>query len=110
MHCTSGVANCLSKRPPLPPGDRQPASPVVWFGEMPLGMARIEESLKQVTSSWSALPTGLSAAGLRPENSRGHTAEINLEAGGHTRAEHIAGPACDTVPEFLVGSRGLERR
>lgn len=80
---------------------------VVWFGEMPLGMARIEESLANcdlfvaIGTSGQVYP----AAGFCDlARARGaHTVEINLEAtaGSHRFAEHIAGPACDTVPEFF---------
>ncbi|MDJ0386493.1 NAD-dependent deacylase [Roseomonas sp. E05] len=78
---------------------------VVWFGEVPLGMERIEEALEDcglflsIGTSGQVYPAAGFVAALR---GRARTVELNLEpsAGTHLfdAAEH--GPATQVVPRF----------
>ncbi len=81
---------------------------VVWFGEMPLDMDRIERALLgaglflSIGTSGNVYP----AAGyveLVRSVGRGHTAELNLEpsAGATAFAEKIYGPATEIVPDYV---------
>lgn len=82
---------------------------VVWFGEMPLGMARIEQALAacdlfiSIGTSGNVYP----AAGFVAEARRqgAHTVELNLEPSeGHSVfAEKRYGPASEIVPAFVRG-------
>lgn len=81
---------------------------IVWFGEMPLFMAEIEEALSQcdlfvaIGTSGSVYP----AAGFVAQaNANGaHTVELNLEAslGQSQFAEHHYGLASATVERFFA--------
>ncbi len=79
---------------------------VVWFGEMPLGMERIEEALARcglfvsIGTSGSVYP----AAGFVSEvRGRARTVELNLEPseGSALFDEARNGPATRVVPEFV---------
>lgn len=80
---------------------------VVWFGEMPLEMERIEDALVEcelfiaVGTSGQVYP----AAGFcdLARANGAHTIEINLAetATSQRFAEHLIGPASETVPAFL---------
>ncbi len=81
---------------------------VVWFGEMPLEMDRIERALLgaglflSIGTSGNVYP----AAGyvdLVRSIGRGHTAELNLEpsSGATAFAEKIYGPATEIVPNYV---------
>lgn len=80
---------------------------VVWFGEMPLGMAQIEQALAgcdlfiSIGTSGNVYP----AAGFVAEARRqgAHTVELNLEPSeGHSVfAEKRYGPASEIVPAFM---------
>lgn len=80
---------------------------VVWFGEMPLEMERIEEALASadlfiaIGTSGQVYPAAGFCDLARAHGA--HTVELNLDATAtsHRFAEHIVGPACDTVPAFL---------
>jgi NAD-dependent deacetylase len=89
---------------------------VVWFGEMPLAMDRIQVALQgcglflSIGTSGTVYP----AAGFVAEaNLAGaHTVELNLEPSlGHSEfAERLLGPAATIVPRFvedLLRRRGL---
>ncbi len=82
---------------------------VVWFGEMPFEMERIEEALARcglfvsIGTSGSVYP----AAGfvqLARMQGRAHTVELNLEPSeGHSLfAERLYGPATEVVPAFVA--------
>lgn len=81
---------------------------VVWFGEMPLGMARIEQALDMcdlfiaIGTSGNVYPAAGFVAGLRRAG-RAHTVELNLEPSeGHSLfAERHYGPASMLVPEYI---------
>lgn len=80
---------------------------IVWFGEMPLAMDRIETALAKadlfvsIGTSGSVYP----AAGFVQQARRAgaRTVEINLEPslGASAFQEHIHGPATGTVPAFV---------
>jgi NAD-dependent deacetylase len=80
---------------------------VVWFGEMPLNMGRIDEALQQcdlfaaIGTSGNVYP----AAGFVAEAAAhgAYTVELNLEPtpGSRTFSRSIRGKATDTVPEFV---------
>jgi NAD-dependent deacetylase len=85
------------------PGNLRPH--VVWFGEMPLGMLEITDALKQcdlfiaIGTSGNVYP----AAGFyqTAKIHKAHTAEFNLETTGSSFAQHVYGPATQTVPSYL---------
>lgn len=90
---------------------------VVWFGEMPLEMARIDNALRRcglfisIGTSGNVYP----AAGFVQEVRQGghaHTAELNLEpsAGGSLFAEQRLGPATAIVPAYIDELISLSRR
>ncbi|MWB77725.1 NAD-dependent protein deacylase [Pseudooceanicola sp. 216_PA32_1] len=95
---------------PCPACDGGPTRPdVVWFGEMPYHLDEIEGHLLSCTL-FAAIGTSgqvYPAAGfVRAAMMAGaHTVEINLEASAVASdfAEHIAGPATQTVPEWVDG-------
>ena len=79
---------------------------VVWFGEMPLGMERIEAALEDcglfvsIGTSGQVYPAAGFVAALR---GRARTVELNLErsAGTHLFDEAEHGPATQCVPRFV---------
>jgi NAD-dependent deacetylase len=81
---------------------------VVWFGEMPLHMERIEAELAacdlfvSIGTSGQVYPAGGFVEEARA-NGRAHTVELNLEpSDGHSLfAERILGPATQVVPAFV---------
>jgi len=89
---------------------------VVWFGEMPFEMERIDTALKDCGHFVSIGTSGnvYPAAGFVQEvrlGGRGHTVELNLEPSeGHSLfAERHYGPASEVVPAFverLLDGRG----
>ena len=101
------------------PGDLAPdhASPhhpagrlrphIVWFGEIPLEMDRIEQALSQcdvflsIGTSGAVWPAAGFVQAARMAGAR--TAEINLEptAGRRLFDEGVYGPASETLPRFL---------
>ncbi len=99
----------LSEAMPSPcchrPGALRPH--VVWFGEIPLEMERIEAALSQcdlfvaIGTSGQVYP----AAGFceLARAAGAHTVELNLEATAGSRRfqEHHTGPASEVVPRFL---------
>ncbi|MGZ3298124.1 MAG: Sir2 family NAD-dependent protein deacetylase, partial [Asticcacaulis sp.] len=80
---------------------------IVWFGEMPLGMERIEAALGDcglfvsIGTSGNVYP----AAGFveLARRAGAHTVELNLEPslGQDLFAERRYGPATELVPEFV---------
>ena len=82
---------------------------IVWFGEMPLEMDRIEKALQRCNLFLSIGTSGnvYPAAGfvqLARQNARAHTVEINLEpAQNHSLFhEHIYGKAGTEVPRYVT--------
>ena len=77
---------------------------VVWFGEMPFGMARITKALRRCSLFLSIGTSGnvYPAAGFVRE-ALGKTVEINLEPseGASLFDEAIYGPASETVPAYI---------
>ncbi|HDZ09396.1 Sir2 family NAD+-dependent deacetylase [Pseudohongiella sp.] len=85
------------------PGNLRPD--VVWFGEIPLSMAKITKALTQcdlfiaIGTSGNVYP----AAGffeLAREHGA-HTVELNLESTNADFDEHICGPASTVVPDYV---------
>jgi len=82
---------------------------IVWFGEMPLHMDRIEAALARcdlfvsIGTSGTVYPAAGFVQLARMAGAR--TVEINLEPGMGAGAfdERIYGPATETVPAFLAG-------
>lgn len=81
---------------------------VVWFGEMPLAMDRIEKALLKAGLFMSIGTSGnvYPAAGfveLVREYAHGHTVELNLEpsSGATSFAEKIYGAAGEIVPAYV---------
>lgn len=80
---------------------------IVWFGEMPLAMDRIEAALQacdlflSIGTSGAVYPAAGFVQAARFAGAR--TVEINLEptAGRRLFAEGVYGPATETVPAFL---------
>jgi NAD-dependent deacetylase len=80
---------------------------VVWFGEMPLEMERIDAALSAcdlfvaIGTSGTVYPAAGFVAAARSAGA--HTVELNLEPSeNHSRfAERIPGPASRTVPAFV---------
>ncbi len=88
---------------------------VVWFGEMPLEMERIQEALAacglfvSIGTSGTVYPAAGFVAAVGAAGSA-HTVELNLEPSeGHSLfAERVYGPASRIVPELverLLGGR-----
>jgi NAD-dependent deacetylase len=79
---------------------------VVWFGEMPLGLDRIEAALERcglfvsIGTSGNVYPAASFVAGVR---GRGRTVELNLEPseGAALFDEAMHGPATRIVPAFV---------
>ena len=82
---------------------------VVWFGEMPLGMDRIDRALREanlfvaIGTSGAVYPAAGFVAGARAHGLR--TCEINLEAADNADLfdEQRLGPASETVPAWVEG-------
>jgi NAD-dependent deacetylase len=80
---------------------------VVWFGEMPLDIFRIQEALQMCDLFVSIGTSGIvyPAAGFVQEarSAGAHTLELNLEPSeGHSLfAERLYGPATEVVPAFV---------
>ncbi len=80
---------------------------IVWFGEMPLRMDRIEQALDDCALFISIGTSGnvYPAAGFvsAARHAGAHTVELNLEPSlGQTLfAEHHYGPATQVVPQFV---------
>lgn len=81
---------------------------VVWFGEMPLEMDRIERALASAGLFMSIGTSGnvYPAAGfveIVRQYAHGHTVELNLEpsSGATMFAEKIYGPAGEIVPAYV---------
>ena len=85
------------------PGNLRPH--VVWFGEMPLEMYRIEKALMRCDLFVSIGTSGnvYPAAGFHQIASRAgaYTLELNLEDTGSQFDEHRYGLASEKVPEFV---------
>lgn len=81
---------------------------VVWFGEMPLEMPRIERALAScdlfvaIGTSGQVYPAAGFCDLARAAGAR--TVEINLEqtTSSHRFTDHLVGAASKTVPEFLT--------
>ena len=82
---------------------------VVWFGEMPLGMDRIDRALREanlfvaIGTSGAVYPAAGFVAEARAYGLR--TCEINLEAADNADLfdEQRLGPASETVPAWVEG-------
>lgn len=82
---------------------------VVWFGEMPMHMAAIEDHLQgadlfvSVGTSGSVYPAAGFVDRVRALG-RAHTVELNLQPsdGASAFAERIHGPATQVVPAFVA--------
>jgi NAD-dependent deacetylase len=80
---------------------------IVWFGEMPYQMARIEEALAaadlfiSIGTSGNVYPAAGFVAGARAAGAA--TVELNLEPSEGSRLFHITqhGPASQVVPAFV---------
>ena len=78
---------------------------VVWFGEMPLQMNRINRALENcdmfvaIGTSGNVYP----ACGFyqTAKNRKASTVELNLERTGSSFDQHICGPATESVPQFF---------
>ena len=78
---------------------------VVWFGEMPLQMNRINRALENcdmfvaIGTSGNVYP----ASGFyqTAKNRKASTVELNLERTGSSFDQHIYGPATESVPQFF---------
>ena len=81
---------------------------VVWFGEMPLEMDRIEQALVEcalfmsIGTSGNVYPAAGFVEAVRGFG-QGHTVELNLEPslGATAFAETIYGPASEVVPAYV---------
>ncbi|MBR0672088.1 NAD-dependent deacylase [Neoroseomonas soli] len=120
MHGELGKARCLACGAASPwSADIEPISAcpacgatgrlrphVVWFGEMPMEMDRIDEALGRcglfvsIGTSGSVYPAAGFVAGVR---GRARTVELNLEPseGAMLFDEAIHGPATQVVPAFV---------
>ena len=93
--------------PDHPEGRMRPH--IVWFGEMPLGMNRIERALRacdlfvSIGTSGAVYPAAGFVQQARMAGAR--TVEINLEPtmGRHLFDEGVYGPATEAVPGFFGG-------
>ena len=82
---------------------------VVWFGEMPMAMERIDAALEacdlflSIGTSGSVYPAAGFVAQARAAGSA-HTVELNLEPSeGHSLfAETLYGPASEVVPAYIA--------
>ena len=85
------------------PGNLRPH--IVWFGEMPLDMPRIENALAACDLFISIGTSGqvYPAAGFHQLAKRhgAHTVELNLEQTGSRFDQHIYGAASEVVPAFV---------
>lgn len=85
------------------PGNLRPH--VVWFGEMPLEMFRIEKALSQCDLFISIGTSGnvYPAAGFYQlaRQAGAHTVELNLEQTGSRFDEHLYGLASELVPQYV---------
>ena len=78
---------------------------VVWFGEMPLQMNRINSALENcdmfvaIGTSGNVYPASgfYQTAKIR----KASTVELNLERTGSSFDQHISGPATECVPQFF---------
>ena len=78
---------------------------VVWFGEMPLQMNRINRALETcdmfvaIGTSGNVYPASgfYQTAKIR----KARTVELNLERTGSSFDQHICGPATESVPQFF---------
>ena len=78
---------------------------VVWFGEMPLQMNRINSALENcdmfvaIGTSGNVYPASgfYQTAKIR----KASTVELNLERTGSSFDQHICGPATESVPQFF---------
>ena len=78
---------------------------VVWFGEMPLQMNRINKALENcdmfvaIGTSGNVYPASgfYQTAKIR----KARTVELNLERTGSSFDQHICGPATESVPQFF---------
>ncbi len=78
---------------------------VVWFGEMPLQMNRINRALENcdmfvaIGTSGNVYPASgfYQTAKIR----KAGTVELNLERTGSSFDQHICGPATESVPQFF---------
>ena len=78
---------------------------VVWFGEMPLQMNRINRALENcdmfvaIGTSGNVYPASgfYQTAKIR----KAWTVELNLERTGSSFDQHICGPATESVPQFF---------
>ena len=78
---------------------------VVWFGEMPLQMNRINRALENcdmfvaIGTSGNVYP----ASGFyqTAKSRKASTVELNLERTGSSFDQHICGPATESVPQFF---------
>ena len=85
------------------PGNLRPH--IVWFGEMPLQMNKINQALESC-DVFIAIGT---SGNVHPASDfyqtakihRAHTAELNLERTGSRFDEHIIGNASEVVPKYL---------
>jgi NAD-dependent deacetylase len=86
------------------PGNLRPH--IVWFGEMPFYMNKINAALEAcdlfiaIGTSGNVYPASgfYQTAKIR----RAHTVELNLERTGSTFDQHQYGPASETVPKYLA--------
>jgi NAD-dependent deacetylase len=86
------------------PGNLRPH--IVWFGEMPFYMNKINSALEAcdlfiaIGTSGNVYPASgfYQTAKIR----RAHTVELNLERTGSTFDRHEYGPASETVPKYLA--------
>ena len=86
------------------PGNLRPH--IVWFGEMPFYMNKINAALEAcdlfiaIGTSGNVYPASgfYQTAKIR----RAHTVELNLERTGSTFDQHEYGPASETVPKYLA--------
>ncbi|MDO8907160.1 MAG: NAD-dependent protein deacylase [Pseudohongiella sp.] len=85
------------------PGNLRPH--IVWFGEMPLDMFRIEKALARCDLFVSIGTSGnvYPAAGFYQlaSNAGARTVELNLDETGSSFDEHRYGPASQLVPAFV---------
>ena len=78
---------------------------VIWFGEMPLQMNRINRALENcdmfvaIGTSGNVYPASgfYQTAKIR----KASTVELNLERTGSSFDQHICGPATESVPQFF---------
>ena len=87
----------------LSPGNLRPH--IVWFGEMPLQMNKINQALEScdvfvaIGTSGNVYPASgfYQTAKIR----RAHTVELNLESTSSRFDEHIVGNASEIVPKYF---------